>query len=388
MAADGSIRILTKLDNTGINKGLSQLTGGLKKFAGMVGVAFSVAGAVAFGKASVQAANELSNALTGLKSIADGQGKSFSQAQKFIDDYTKDGLIPATNAVTAYKNLIARGYNTEQIEQTLTNLKDAATFGRQASYSLGDAVTSATEGLKNENSILVDNAGVTKNVAKMWDEYAKSIGTTANNLTQQQKIQAEVNGIMQETKWQVGDAQKLTGTFSGQLSQISASFNNLKVALGNAIIPIARAILPYINAIVTGLTTIANKLAVLSQGIFGKVTAADMQSQASAVNSIADAADNSATSIENTEKAAKKAKKMLAGFDELNVMSSKDEVDSSSGASGTVASVGSAPAIIDIPTPKIGEIDTSSMAGVVEKIKGYLKHLSNINFDNLKNAFN
>lgn len=34
---------------------------------------------------------------------------------------------------------------------------------------------SATEGLKNENSILVDNAGVTKNVAKMREEYAKKI---------------------------------------------------------------------------------------------------------------------------------------------------------------------------------------------------------------------
>ena len=33
-----------------------------------------------------------------------------------------------------------------------------------------------TEGLKNENSILVDNAGVTKNVAKMWEDYAKAIG--------------------------------------------------------------------------------------------------------------------------------------------------------------------------------------------------------------------
>ena len=66
-----------------------------------------------------------------------------------------------------------RGYSIDQIEQTMIALKDSSAFGRQASLSLGDAVQSATEGLKNENSIIVDNAGVTKNVAKMWEDYAK-----------------------------------------------------------------------------------------------------------------------------------------------------------------------------------------------------------------------
>lgn len=106
-----------------------------------------------------------------MQSILDGQGRSFSAAQSFIEDYTKDGLIPATNAITAYKNLAMRGYDDSQIQQVMAALKDASAFGRQASYTMGEAVESATEGLKNENSILVDNAGVTKNVAKMWEEF-------------------------------------------------------------------------------------------------------------------------------------------------------------------------------------------------------------------------
>lgn len=54
----------------------------------------------------------------------------------------------------------------------MNRFKDSAAFGRQSSLSLGEAVKSATEGIKNENSILVDNAGVTKNVSMMWEEYA------------------------------------------------------------------------------------------------------------------------------------------------------------------------------------------------------------------------
>ncbi len=138
------------------DRGMNKMTGTLKKFGRMVTAAFGTAAIVNFAKEAVNAASDLSNAWQGLQSIVEGQGRSFSKAKKFINDYISDGLVPLENAVTAYKNLAARGYDDEQIQKTLVALKDAAAFGRQASYSLGDAVTSATEGLKNENSILVN----------------------------------------------------------------------------------------------------------------------------------------------------------------------------------------------------------------------------------------
>lgn len=286
--ADGSIIFETKLDNNGLIKGLDAarkgtggLTSAVKKLGAAVGIAFSVGAVIQFGKASVNAANDLSAALTGLQSIVEGQGRSFSAAKALIEEYTKDGLIPATNAITAYKNLALRGYDDSQIRQVMVALKDSAAFGRQASYSMGEAVQSATEGLKNENSILVDNAGVTKNVAQMWKEYAASIGTTANNLTQQQKIQAEVNGILEESKYQVGDAAKVAGTLTGQLTQLSFNFYNLKVAVGNAINPILQSFIPVINTAVQTLTRFANAVATVIGAIFGR---ASVQSSALAAS--------------------------------------------------------------------------------------------------------
>lgn len=124
-----------------------------KKIGKLIGSAFATKKVWDFGVASVNAASQAQSAWTGLYSIVDGTGKSFADAKGFIEEYISDGLVPLSNATTAYKNLAARGYSTEQIEGTLTALKDAAAFGRQASYSLGDAITSATEGLKNENSV-------------------------------------------------------------------------------------------------------------------------------------------------------------------------------------------------------------------------------------------
>ena len=335
---DGSIRIDTKINTKGADKGISTLSNSLKGFASAVGVAFGIAAVVQFGKAAVKASSDLSNAMTGLQSIAEGQGRSFAQANKFIQEYISDGLVPATNAVTAYKNLLSRGYDTEQIENIMTRLKDAAAFGRQASYSLGDAVQSASEGLKNENSLLVDNAGVTRNVAKMWQEYAKSIGTTANNLTVAQKRQAEYLGIMEETRFQVGDAAKITQTYSGQVSMLSFNFNNLKVALGNAIIPVLQAILPHINAVVNGLTRLANMLASFTSGIFGK--AQITEGTQAAAGAAGDLAENVGAAGDAAEKSGKQAQKGLAAFDELNTLA-----DTSVGAGGGVGAA--APIAID-----------------------------------------
>lgn len=323
--ADGSIIINTKINQQGFKQGVRQLEKGfnslknsLKNLAVAAGLAFGTAAIVNFGKTSVKAATDLKNAMTGLKSIMDGQGRSFAVAKDFIDSYTKDGLIPATDAITAYKNLAARGYDTRQIEQTMLALKDSSAFGRQASLSMGEAVRTATEGLKNENSVLVDNAGVTKNVAKMWDEYAKSIGTTTNNLTQQQKIQAEVLGIMEETKFQTGDAAKVANSFSGQILQLQFSFNNLKIAIGNAIMPIAQAVLPQINAMVIGFTRLANVVAQFTTALFGK--------QVNTQKKIADTAISAAKAqdklAQSTTKAGKAAKNSLMSFDELNVLQS------------------------------------------------------------------
>jgi hypothetical protein len=300
-----------------------------------IGVAFSAAAVVSFGKKCVEVASETQSAWVGLSSILNGQKKSFSEANGFIQDYISDGLVPLNNAVTAYKNLAARGYNTEQIEKTMTALKDAAAFGRQASYSYGDAISTATEGLKNENSILVDNAGVTKNVAKMWEDYAKSIGTTTNALTQQQKIEAEVNGIMEETKWQTGDAAKYATTFAGRVAKLSATFTSLKTEIGNVIIPILNLFIPAIQTALDALLKFLGllKTAMASIGL--------EMPDVTSLGGVTAGATEAAEAIDNTgmaaEKAAKKVKKAFASYDEINVLSKSSSSDTSTGGSSGVA---------------------------------------------------
>lgn len=369
---DGSVRIKADLNHVAFDRGLAAMTGKvqtfgntLKKISGVVAVAFGTAALIRFSKESVKAASALNDAWIGLESIVSGQGKSFSKAKDFINDYISDGLVPLENAVTAYKNLAARGYSTEQIEQLMRALKDSASFGRQSSYTLGQAVQTATEGLKNENSILVDNAGVTKNVSVMWREYAQSIGVGEKSLTLAQRRQAEVNGILKETRFQTGDAAKLVNTYSGQIAMLGYNFQQLKVKVGNALIPIAQAVLPSINAIIAGLTRLADVFAQVTAMLFGKsaqVTAAT--GIASSAASAADATDGLAEATANAGNASKQAAKdmkgVLAGFDELNVLA--DNASSSvDGAAGGM-DMGDLGAAAPSYTAEVGEVDQLSEA--------------------------
>lgn len=338
MAYDGSIRISTEIDNKGftagrkaLESGMASLKNSLSKLAVTMGAAFGFQDAI-------QSAESLQNAMMGLQSIVEGQGRSFEQAQAFIQSYISDGLVPLTNAATAYRNLAARGYDDGQIQQVMNALKDSAAFGRQASLSLGEAVQSAAEGLKNENSILVDNAGVTKNVAKMWDEYAKSIGTTANNLTQEQKIQAEVNGILAETRFQTGDAAKASESYSGQIAKTAFQFNELKVAIGNLGMTLVQSALPGINALLSSLTAAANTAAQFVAVLFG----VEQEKTASSAAKAAKEEQKLAAQIAKTAKAAKGA---VSSIDELNIVQQDTESETGTASSGSSFSAGNTPVL-------------------------------------------
>lgn len=211
------------------------------------------AGIVLAIRGAIEAANEYNNAMVGLNSLAEGTGQDFGDLQAAAEDLASDGLMTVADAAASLKNLLARGFSADEAVDMLERLKDAAAFGRQSSLSLGEAVRSASEGIKNENSILVDNAGVTKNVAVMWEEYAATIGKSAANLTQAEKRQAEYNGIMAETAYQVGDAARYANEFAGKQAALEAATLRVNQALGasvqGALTPLVQILTPLADAL-------------------------------------------------------------------------------------------------------------------------------------------
>jgi len=214
--------------------------------------------------------NRMQSAMLGLESISVFKGVDTAAAKDALNNLglVKNGLLSVSDASTSLKNLLASNFTLEQSVELLQRLGDSAAFGRQESLSFGQAVRSATEGIKNGNSILVDNAGVTKNLSVMLEE----AGFKAQDLSragQDAGVRMAIfNGIMGETTGQLGNASKLMQSSQGSLVRFEKSINDLKIAFGS----ILSAIVPLITGPISKVAElIANananvKIAALSVG--------------------------------------------------------------------------------------------------------------------------
>ena len=84
----------------------------------------------------------------------------------------------------------------------------------------------------------------------MWQDYAKARGLSTQSMTQQQKIEAEYLGIMEETAGQVGNAAEAANTLAGAQATTSKSAREMAIAFGSALSPAVELV----NTALAGIT--------------------------------------------------------------------------------------------------------------------------------------
>lgn len=213
-------------------------------------VTFAMGSFIATLKGSVEAAKLEENAMTGLIAVGEKFGISSDKSTAAAQEFTKTGLLSIKDAADSLKNLYSAGFGQDEANALLLAGVEAAAFNRQGTLSLGQAVVGYTQGLKNQNSIMVDNAGITKNLSIMYKEFATSIGTTAGKLSEVEKRQAILNGILREGSVFVGNMDKLTKTFSGSMSKMGVTVFQVKAEIGRLIQPVLGKYIDKITAIV------------------------------------------------------------------------------------------------------------------------------------------
>jgi len=233
---DNISRVGTSAESTGKSvTGLKNNWVALAAVAAGAGVAANAM--VGFIESTVTSANKMQAALTGLNSVARAFGHDANAAEKAARDLAFDGLMTVTDSAKGLKNLLASGFSLDEAVVLMKRFKDSAAFGRQSALSFGDAIASATEGIKNGNSILVDNAGVTKNLSMMLVEAGYSAQDLMKASDDAGVRQAIFNGILQETNAQLGDADRLTQSTAGKQAEMSARTEELKAKIGESLQP-------------------------------------------------------------------------------------------------------------------------------------------------------
>ncbi len=200
------------------------------------GITYAVSRLWSFASSMINVANEIQAANLGLQSIAKFKGIDPVETVNTVNnlDLVKNGLLSVGDASLALKNLLATGFSLPQAIELIKRFGDSAAFGRQSSLEFGYAIVSATEGLKNQNSILVDNAGVTKNISVIMKEAGMTMEDLSDETKKGEALTALYNGILRETTGQLGDASKLTETFAGKQAQLNQKIKESKGEIGEA----------------------------------------------------------------------------------------------------------------------------------------------------------
>jgi len=374
MAYDGSVRINTTIDTKGFNKGIKSMMGSLGNLATMLGVTFSVAALVNFGKKSVETALSMEAGWKGLEFILKAQGRDIQQAKNFLEEYTADGLVPMMNAQKAYRNLLARGYDTKQLEDMLNVFKDSAVYLRRSQYDIGGAIEATTMGFRTERSILSDAAGIEQNLFKMWQAYAKETGTTVSQMTIAEKRIAEYNGVMREGATYTGAAATYTQTYAGRVAQLTAAMISLKTSVGNMLIPVLNQIVPVLTNVIRKFTQLFNIIGRVLNLLFGtQVGAIDAEP-------VEDASDAYGELGDNIGGAGKAAKGALASFDKLDVLAQKTGSGGGGGGGGGE--------VIPIEPPETTPFEESldELETIAERIRAFLAPIGDA-FGRLGEAF-
>lgn len=204
-----------------------------------VTAAFSIASAAiaaattTLGKSALDASMETANALTGLTTVARAFKQDADKAKQAAKDLASDGLMNISDAAAGLKNLLASGFGLDQAITLMNGFKDSAAFNRQASLGFGEAIRGATEGIKNQNSILVDNAGITKNLSIILKDAGFSAQDLGNVQSDINVRTAMYNGLLKEMSLFQGDAAKSSEMLTGQIQKASTNWFNLKSTVGD-----------------------------------------------------------------------------------------------------------------------------------------------------------
>ncbi|MEU2203588.1 phage tail tape measure protein [Microbacterium oleivorans] len=283
--ASGVIKGVSKNLDESANesKKSSQAFADLKQHTGALVGVMATAGAGIYGVSRVMdtatdSANKYDAALLGLTSIADHFGQSADTAKKAAQTLASDGLMTVTEAAGGLKNLLASGFSLPEAIQLMNRFKDSAAFNRQAALGFGEAIVGATEGIKNGNSILVDNAGVTKNLSVILEEAGYSAQDLMNATSDASIRQALFNGLLKETAPMVGDAKKLTDTYAGSQARLAAETTNTSRKFGQALQPalanLNRTITPIIRNVgdwIERNPQLATGIALTTMGVLGSL---------------------------------------------------------------------------------------------------------------------
>lgn len=371
---DGKVVINTKLDNSGLKRGLKGIPsalGGLKSaLAGLgsaVGIAFSVGAIVNFGKEAINLASDLQEVQnvvdTAFGSMADkandfaetavtSLGMSELSAKRFSSTYMAMGRGMGLSMETASDMAI----------ETTKRIGDVASFYNKTF----DEVDTMMKSIWTGETESLRQIGVVMTQTNL-QAFALSKGITQNisDLDQATQTQLRYAYVMEQTRLAAGDFARTSNSWANQTRVLAEQWNSFKSIIGTGLIQALTPVIKVINQLLAKLIELGKKFSQITARLFGKQTF----SSDTAVESVDSLTESEESLADATDKATEAAKRSLAGFDKLNKLGDNDK-SSSTDTSNLSGSLGTL-TVDTVPA----EENVGSLTGAIDRLKETVNNL-------------
>lgn len=337
-----------------VNSSISKIKGVLGAIGKVVGIAFSIAALVSFGKACINVGSDLEE----VQNVVD---VTFGAANKIIEDFAKNAaeqfglseLAAKQYTSTMGAMLKSMGITGKQLEDMSMQLAGLA--GDIASFYNLDSDTAFAKlrsGISGETEPL-KQLGINLSVANL-EAYALSQGITKsyNSMTQQEQALLRYNYLLKVTADAQGDFARTSDSWANQTRILQLRFESLKATIGQGLINVFTPVIRVLNMLIAKLQVAADafkRFTEIITGKSGKSAATSTGNISTLLGGATDNADNLTAATKKAGGAAKKAEEAYHGlgkFDEINSLTKKAD-DSGGGGGDDLGGAGDLPGIVD-----------------------------------------
>ena len=328
----------TQLNKT--EKTVTKTTGGMKKALSSLTKGFTataiVYGLIKVGKQAVQTASDLQE----VQNVVEVSfGSMSAEVDKFAENALKKFGLSKLSAKQFASTFMAMsngmGIAAEAGKNMSLNLTalagDLASFRNVeqdvAFTALKSVFTGETETLK-QFGIVMTEANL--------EAYALSQGITKsyNAMSQAEKVALRYSFVLNATKGAQGDFARTSNNWANQVRILKEQFKELAGIIGNGLLKVLQPLIILLNKVLGLAISVANSLSQAFGGKKIKESSTSVSNMASGMSDIASGAEDTSSGLDSADKSAKKLKRTLAGFDQLNVLSTSDSGSSTSSGAG------------------------------------------------------
>ena len=255
---EGSDKVRAELEKSGVSakeaadqvKVLEKQLADLEKVANVVGKGMIALGTTIIAAAGMatKAAIEVESTTIAFENLSTSAGQVSEDILSALQDASA-GTVAANKLMLAANRAMVLGVadNTEEFTVLMEIARDRArAMGLTIEQAFNDIVT----GIGRGSPLILDNLGLVINQVEANEDYAFSLGKTAEELTEAEKKQALLNAVLEQGQKTIDKNTQAELTASETIQALKANFADVTAEIGESFLPIVKDVSEWVINIV------------------------------------------------------------------------------------------------------------------------------------------